>query len=137
MNGRRKTLQSLTYYSWSLSFSFSLVILKRAPSSVQCLGSLCHLLWIPSKFPGCLTISKSCQKAQSSLHTLIRCSCSFLSPFFPLFCSWIIFLVPTHSHSSNSGSSNLSDAVTAQSSNCPTLQLKEPACLHTQKEKLF
>lgn len=44
-----------------------------------------HLPWIPSEFSGCLSISKSCRKAQSYLHALIRCSFSFLPTLFFFF----------------------------------------------------
>lgn len=87
LNGRRKSLTELNLLqldSITISFSFSLVILKRAPSSVQAFGNPL-LPWIPSEFSGCLTISKSCQKAQSYLHTLIRCSVSCLPLSFVFF----------------------------------------------------
>lgn len=126
LNGRRKSLTELNLVqldSITIPFSFSLVILKRAPSSVQAFGNPL-LPWIPSEFSGCLTISKSCQKAQSYLHTLVRCSVSCLPLSFIFFCSWISFLVPTHPHTSNSGKSNLTDGTTTNSSSdCPRLEL--------------
>ena len=126
LNVGRKSLMELNLlqlHSLTKPFSFSLVILKRAPPSAQAFGNPSFalnsfgILWLSVYFK-VMSKGSVIPPHPHSLFILIP------PPSFLLFCSWISFLVPTHAHTSNSGRSNLTDGTTTNSSSdCPRLEL--------------